>query len=266
MLNTITIPSNKSNAESITLIHGWASESTVWQDWANQYFQTDYHITLIDLPGFGDSPQIESSESILQDWLEAIAEVLPAKTHLLGWSLGGLLAQQITLQYPEKVISLVCLASTPRFTQNDGWTRSVSPEIIADFIKAFGIEINSVLKRFWRLQLQGTENSRALMKELLTQMTKRKIPKLTPLNQGLILLMEIDNRQQLQQIKQPTLWLLGERDPLIPQTIKDDLRKLQPNSRTCVIEGASHMPFFSHPEQTATELLEFWTKNTDATL
>lgn len=266
MLNTITIPSKKPNAESITLIHGWASESTVWQDWATQYFQAEYHITLIDLPGFGDSPQIETSESILQDWIEAIAEVLPAKTHLLGWSLGGLLAQQISLQFPEKVISLVCLASTPRFTQNDGWKHSVSPEIIADFIKAIGIEINSVLKRFWRLQLQGTDGSRVLMKELLTQMTKRKVPKLTPLNQGLTLLKDIDNRQQLQQIKQATLWLFGEKDPLIPQQIKNNLTKLQPEAKTCVIKGASHMPFFSHPEQTATELLDFWNKNADATL
>ena len=261
ILNTITIPSTKSNAPNITLIHGWGAESTVWQDWATKNFADQYNITLIDLPGSGDSPQIKTSDNLEQDWIEALAEALPKKTHLLGWSLGGLLAQQITIQFPEKILSLVCLASTPRFTQNDGWTRSVSPQIISDFIKSVAIEINGVLKKFWRLQLQGSDNARVLMKELVEHMSKRKPPKLIPLNQGLILLKDMDNRQQLKNIKQPTLWLLGEKDPLIPQDIRLNLVDLQPQATIEILDGGSHVPFFSHPQQTAEALLRFWKKH-----
>ena len=260
-LNTIYIPSSDPSAENICLIHGWGAESTVWQDWATQYFSNDFHITLIDLPGSGDSPQIDTSDNLEQDWIDALANALPEKTHLLGWSLGGLLAQQLALQYPQKITSLVCLASTPRFTQNDGWTRSVSPQIIGDFIKSISIEINSVLKKFWRLQLQGSENSRVLMKELVKHMTSRKVPKLSSLNQGLILLKDMDNRDKLPQINTPTLWLLGERDPLIPQEISLNLSELQPKSHVEIIAGGSHVPFFSHPQQTAESLLTFWKSN-----
>jgi len=261
ILNTITIPSAKSNAPNITLIHGWGAESTVWQDWATENFADQYNITLIDLPGSGDSPQIKTSDKLEQDWIEALAKALPEKTHLLGWSLGGLLAQQITIQFPEKVLSLVCLASTPRFTQNDGWTRSVSPQIISDFIKSVAIEINGVLKKFWRLQLQGSDNARVLMKELVEHMSKRNPPKLIPLNQGLILLKDMDNRQQLKNIKQPTLWLLGEKDPLIPQDIRLNLADLQPQATIEILAGGSHVPFFSHPQQTTEALLRFWKKH-----
>jgi pimeloyl-[acyl-carrier protein] methyl ester esterase len=262
-LNTIYIPCTKNtNAKHITLIHGWGAESTVWQSWATKYFAEFYNITLIDLPGFGDSPKITKSKDLEADWLQALARVLPNKTHLLGWSLGGLLAQQLSLVYPTKITSLVCLASTPRFTQNDGWSRSVSPQIIGDFIKAIRIEINSVLKKFWRLQLQGADNSRTLMKELINHMSKRKTPKLIPLNQGLILLKDMDNREQIAQISQPTLWLLGEKDPLIPQDIRLNLAKLQPQAEIAIIEGSGHIPFFSHPEKTAKILLDFWNKQT----
>ncbi len=260
-LNTIVIPCLQDvNAPNLTFIHGWAAESTVWQEWVTDSFSNNYNITLIDLPGSGNSPTIKKSKNIEDEWLELLAEALPEKTHLLGWSLGGLLAQKLAFQYPNKITSLVCLASTPRFTQNDGWKRSVSPKIIADFIKSVGIEVNGLLKRFWQLQLQGSDNSRQLMKELVKHMSKRKIPKIIPLNQGLILLKDMDNRDILKQITQPTLWLLGEKDPLIPQAIRLNLTSLQPFAQVEIIEGCSHIPFFSHPKQTADILLKFWSK------
>lgn len=259
-LNTIVIPSFDENQQpnpNLTLIHGWAAESRVWEDWVTEKFSQDYTLTLIDLPGFGDSPALPNSDDIETSWIQAIVEVLPEKTHLLGWSLGGLIAQQVALQYPTKIQSLICLATTPRFTQNDGWHRSVSPQIIGDFMKAMGIEVGSVLKKFWRLQLQGSDNSRALMKALGEHMSNRKVPGLVALNQGLTLLKDMDNRTQLAQLSMPTLWLLGERDPLIPQEIRENLHDLQPNARIQVIPGGSHIPFFSQPDETAEPILQF---------
>ena len=263
-LNTITIPSfdDKQNPNpNLTLIHGWGAESRVWQQWATEKLAPHYTITLIDLPGFGDSPALASSPTLADDWINALTEVMPEKTHLLGWSLGGLLAQQIALRNPTRVQSLICVASTPRFTQNDGWQRSVSPKIISDFIQAISIEVSAVLKKFWRLQLQGADNSRTLMKELVQHMSKRKLPTIKPLNQGLILLKDLDNRAQLKMLNMPTLWLLGERDPLIPQDIRLNLAELQPNAQITVIPGGSHIPFFSQPDETANYILTFLSQN-----
>lgn len=263
-LNQIYIPSthpNPASVSTVTLIHGWGAESRIWQDWATQYLAPLHHVVLIDLPGFGDSPvalSTDNSTTLESLWLEALSAALPDKSHLLGWSLGGLLAQKLAVQCPEKVMSLVCLASTPRFTQNDGWTRSVSPQIIGDFIKSIGIEASAVLKKFWRLQLQGSDNSRVLMKDLVKHMSSRKLPKLSSLNQGLILLRDMDNRALLKQITQPTCWVLGEKDPLIPQDIRLNLQQLQPLASIEIIMGGSHIPFFSHPEETSQILLDFW--------
>ncbi len=265
ILNSIVIPSTNQQGEAnpnLTLIHGWGAESRVWEDWAKENFGDDFSLTLIDLPGFGDSPALENSDTIQEDWLLALGEALPEKTHLLGWSLGGLLSQQLALRHPDKVQSLICLATTPRFTQNDGWHRSISPKIINDFIKAMGIEVANTLKKFWRLQLQGVENSRSLMKDLVKHMSKRKLPKIKPLNQGLILLKDMDNREQIKALEIPTLWLLGEHDPLIPQDIRLNLGELQPNANIEIITDGSHIPFFSHPSETATHIRDFLKSNT----
>lgn len=259
-INTISIPSFNSDGlpnPNLTLIHGWAAESRVWESWAKEQFGPHYSLTLVDLPGFGESEALDNSDHLLEDWLQSIEAILPAKTHLLGWSLGGLIAQQIALRNPTQVSSLICLASTPRFTQNDGWNHSVSPKIINDFIKAISIEAGNTLKKFWRLQLQGVENSRSLMKALVNHMSQRSIPSLKTLNQGLILLKDMDNRDVIKNLTMPTLWLLGEHDPLIPQDIRDALPLLQPQANIQVLADGSHIPFFSKPEETAQAILNF---------
>lgn len=260
-INTLFIPCTQKNTDkvpSLTFIHGWGAESRVWEEWARLYFASHFNITLIDLPGFGESDVMENSDNLEEDWLQALESALPEKTHLIGWSLGGLLSQKIALRNPQKILSLVCLATTPRFTQNDGWRKSVSPTIINDFIKAIGIEASKTLKTFWRMQLQGVENSRNLMKELVKHMSGRSIPKLKPLNQGLILLKDMDNRAQLKNLAMPTLWLLGEHDPLIPQDIRDNLQDLQPNAEIIILKDGGHIPFFSKPEETANIINTFY--------
>ncbi len=251
-----------SSTETLTLIHGWGAESAVWSDWAEKLAE-HINVVMIDLPGFGKSPAFDNmpTEQINQAWQQAIVEQLPEKTHLLGWSLGGLLAQQLALNYPDRIQSLICMASTPRFIQNDGWQWAVNPPILADFIKMLGIEYGTVLKRFWKLQLQGSSNARELMKRLNHHMKNRSLPDYNGLLQGLYLLRDIDNRDQLENIQAPTLWLLGEHDPLIPQQLITDLSQLQQHSEVVILEDASHMPFFSHPDETAQAILDFIQKN-----
>ncbi|BBP42453.1 pimeloyl-ACP methyl ester esterase BioH [Thiosulfativibrio zosterae] len=254
------LPSTQPHAEHLTLVHGWAAESAGWADWAQEFLTPHFQVHLIDLPGFGQSPELSKTQ-IANDlngaWCDALAQALPPKSHLLGWSLGGLLCQQLAWQYPRQVQSLICLASTPRFTQQDGWPNAVSPELMANFMKALGVESLTLLKQFWNLQLQGSDNARPLMKQLSAQMRNRNLPSLAGLTQGLKLLRDLDNRPHLQDITQPTLWLFGEHDPLIPQALQTQLHDLQPSAQLHIIKGASHMPFFSHPQDTADALIHF---------
>lgn len=265
-LHIQTLPSSNPNAENLTLIHGWGADSAGWLEWAKTYLAPHFQVHLIDLPGFGQSAPLKKSADLNEAWLDSLAAVLPVKTHLLGWSLGGLLSQQLALAKPQHIQSLICMTSTPRFTQQDGWPNAVSPALMADFIKAIGVEYLAVLKQFWRLQLQGSDNARPLMKQLTAQISSRTLPSLAGLTQGLKLLRDMDNRPLLAQIKQPTLWLFGENDPLIPAALQTDLATLQPNAQTHIIEGASHMPFFSHPQITAQAILNFLQDTPNANL
>jgi pimeloyl-[acyl-carrier protein] methyl ester esterase len=244
---------------SLTLIHGWGAQNSVWRDWAFDCLAPHFKVTLLEMPGFGDSPKIEQqdSEDINQAWLDAMIKALPKDTYVLGWSLGGLMAQQLALQAEDKVKGLICVATTPKFVQTEGWKWAITPELMADFIKALGLDAWALLNRFWKLQLQGSDGARQLMRHVVSHMQARKIPSFTALLQGLQLLRDIDMRTQLAQIQVPTLWILGQNDPLIPENLADLLADLQPKAQVRVVEGAAHMPFTSHPEKTAELIKEF---------
>lgn len=245
------------HGDNLTFIHGWGAQNSVWKAWIEAHFASDYRVTLIELPGCGNSPELNPVDDPLQTWLDALDDVLPKPTHLVGWSLGGLLAQRLALRHPDKIFSLTCLASTPRFVQTDDWHWAVNPVLMNDFIQALGKDTLATLQHFWKLQIQGSDGGRKLIKHFLHQMKTRKIPKFSSLAQGLQLLKELDNRDVLRQLEVRTLWLLGEKDPLIPNSFISEFSTIHPLSEVSIIQGAAHMPFYSHPEETAQALLNF---------
>lgn len=245
---------------NLTFIHGWGAQNSVWREWIEQFFGNHFCITLIELPGCGESPVVEDkiqADQLEQQWIDAITNVMPESTHLVGWSLGGLLAQKIAIQNPNRIISLTNLASTPKFIQANDWHWAVQPSLLNDFILALGKDTATTLTHFWKLQIQGSDGARQLIKLFITKMKQRSLPKALSLAQGLQLLKQMDNRIPLQTLNLPTLWLLGENDPLIPQEFVKEFSTIQPQARVAIISGAAHMPFYSHPEQTANALLDF---------
>ena len=256
MLNRETL----GHGPHLTLIHGWAADNGVWKPWVETYLAPHFTCHLIELPGFGDSPPVEADtpEAIRTAWRQALIEALPDEpTALLGWSLGGLMAQDIALHASERVTHLVGLCTTPRFVQADGWRHAVPPRLVGEFIETLALDVALLLKRFWMLQWQGDPNARALMKQFVQEMTSRRLPSLTGLRQGLELLRTLDFRADLPRLAQPTLWLLGEKDPLIPADWVRQLAALQPHARVEIIPGAAHLPFRSHPDLTAAALRAF---------
>lgn len=246
---------------NLTLLHGWAAQNSDWKSWAETELAPYFTVTLIELPGFGNSDALPDSNQIEADWIAAITAELPAQTHLLGWSLGGLLAQKIAKQSPERIQSLICLASTPRFIQADDWQWAVSPSLIADFIQAIGTDTAATLKHFWKLQIQGSNGARKLIKEFMAKIKDGRLPTMKGLLQGLELLKSMDCRPCAQEIQCPVLWLLGENDPLIPVNFIEDFMTefstIQPTVKVEILSGAAHMPFLSHPSETAEHIIAF---------
>lgn len=231
---------------NLVLIHGWAMSSLVWKSWLVE-LEKDYRVLCVDLPGHGgcdyDKPWA------MADVLESLAKQLPSKSHVLGWSLGGMIALAYASRYPQRVERLIMLASSAKFVQCKQWLHAQTEDTLKLFFDGLIENSPLTIKRFLMLQTQGLSQPKkqnSLLKKILNE---AKPVKLSALVSGLALLKSTDLRESLQTIHCPLLMLMGANDQLIPLEVTNDSRGLNPDVELGVIADAAHAPFLSHQSE-----------------
>lgn len=104
------------NSEAILFIPGFVGSHEVWDE-KFQSLQSDYQLIFIDALGFGHSPK-PNIDYTVADHITAIRETLQSlkveRMHIVGHSMGTLLALAYCQQFPASVVSLA-LISLPFF-------------------------------------------------------------------------------------------------------------------------------------------------------
>ena len=239
----------------LVLLHGWGMNGAVWHGIAQQ-LADHYRVHLVDLPGFGNSPLNDGSDYSLPWLAEQVAGVLPERCHLLGWSLGGLVASQLALTHPERVQSLITVASSPCFMARDEWP-GIAPKVLAGFNQMLAGDFKQTIERFLAIQAMGSEHARDDIRQLRHWLAERPAPQLAALEAGLGLLADIDLRDELTTLSLPWLRIYGRLDSLVPKAAIPLLDERYPHSRSLVLDKASHAPFISHPAQFIAMVREF---------
>lgn len=101
--------------EPILFIHGLGGSHL---DWEHQlpYFKSNYTVITLDLRGHGDSDKPEDPYSVqlfAQDVAALIENIAPNGVHLVGHSLGGMVAFQLVVDFPNLVNTLTIVNSAP---------------------------------------------------------------------------------------------------------------------------------------------------------
>ncbi len=96
----------------LLLIHGWGVTYAIWQNLApllRPYFQ----LIMIELPGVGGSPQVDSNQPYYQACAEAIEEVRCAlgvkQWYVLAYSSGTRAAEAYVQRYPQSIMRVIFL-------------------------------------------------------------------------------------------------------------------------------------------------------------
>ena len=246
----------------LVLLHGWGMNLAVWSELARRLTQR-YRVTLIELPGHGDS-DYDPACATLDDWADACLAVAPPRAAWIGWSLGGQLALAAALRQPQRVTQLLLVCASPRFRQGPGWPNAMAEQTLRQFASALALNHQQTLARFLSLQVQGDEQARETLRLLRQEVAERPEPEPQALEDGLKLLLEVDLRERLGALAVPSLWLFGERDTLAPAAVIGELEQLAiPQARFAQLAGCAHAPFLSHPDSSL-RLLERFLENDDA--
>ncbi len=127
------------------------------------------------MPGHGASPA-QTGISIEQA-AAAVAEPFPLPVHLVGWSLGGLLAQYWAAQWPDTVRSLTLISTTPRFVIDAGWPHGMGRDRLAATAYRLDVDFDQTLRQFLALQTLGAPDARQTLQALSAMLFAHGRPK-----------------------------------------------------------------------------------------
>lgn len=229
----------------LVLLHGWGSTSKIWQTLIG-HLSKHYQVWCIDLPGHGDSHSFEWDEQIEQG-IEIFSRTLPRCCSIVGWSLGGLIAQLYTAHYPERVRKLKLISSTPRFINCEQWQNGMEEDVFLNFVNQFDKNPAKSLKRFTTLQVLNSEKSKVTKSVLIESLSGQQC--LDNIKWGLSWLQEVDLREN-EILKEFAIDLLyGENDQVVSFSSVHQTEKIWNKVRLFKFADSGHAPFISHQNE-----------------
>lgn len=239
---------------ALVLLHGWGLHGGIWDSVLpelEQYFT----VFNIDLPGFGYSP-VHNGEYSLDYLVDSVAEVLPEKCFMVGWSIGGMVATKLAIRFPEKIEKLVTVASNPCFVEQGDW-KGMKVDILESFISYLEEDYEGTLIRFLGIQTMGSATQKADIKLLKEKVFIHGQPSKKALRGGLQILRNESLLAELDQIQVPMLRLYGRLDALVPTKVNAAVSEILPQSISKVYRKSAHAPFLSHSAEFVNDLTEF---------
>ena len=243
---------------AVTLIHPGVCDSRVWDPQWDTFARV--HTTIrCDLRGFGRTPIPQGRYSHAQDLIALLDRLKVGPCALVGASLGGRVAMEVSLARPDLVERLVLIgASLPGHIWSQDVTRYGDEEDAA--LEAGDIE--AAVQANLRMWVDGRNRSqdevdptvRLLIANMQRHALELQLPGWGKADEELLV---PDIGRRYVEISVPTLVLIGSEDIADMHAIADRLSAGISGARKTEIRGAAHVPSLEKPEEFNSLALDF---------
>jgi pimeloyl-ACP methyl ester carboxylesterase len=185
------------------------------------------------------------------------------KVDLLGFSIGGMVAQQITLDRPELVRKLILVGTAPRNHDAGDGQGHITPETAATFGATYNPPENLWLKVFFTDSEKSQAAGRAFLKRYLSRTENRDSPindKVAPAQIAAVGEWGSQPGKRfayLKNIKQPTLVVSGNHDVIVYTVNSLYLVQNMPNAKLILYPDANHGSWYEYHEDFVFETNRF---------
>lgn len=213
----------------VALLHGVGLDAGMWEPVRDGLKRGS---VAIDLPGHGQQPALTAPTS-LAELAADVLDRLPERSHLVGFSLGALIAQYIARFHPDRVETLTCVSSVCRRTEDES---AAVLKRLAAAESDFQATVEASIDRWYT----GTS-----VPESVVEATRRTLAandvgsfvhayRVFALGDAVI-------GPELGAISVPTLAVTGELDPGSTPDMTRRLAEAIPGAKSLVVPGARHM-------------------------
>lgn len=222
--------------ESIVFIHGFTLDHRMWKPQVDE-FRKKFKVITYDLRGFGKSSTPEDKYSHHEDLKALLDHLGVPNAHIVGLSLGGEIALDFAVSYPDMVKTLTLADSSL-----GGYKSTVDWNVHSEF------GLDKAKENWLNHQVfdKTRENKGALekLKQIVSDYSgwhwfnNDPREKVSP-----------STIEQIQNIKVPTIIMIGEYDLSYFKDIAEILNNKIPNSKKIIIKNSGHMSNLENIEQ-----------------
>jgi pimeloyl-ACP methyl ester carboxylesterase len=243
----------------LILIMGYSATMDVWDPVVLKDLSRRYRVIIFDNRGMGKTTASDKEftiELFADDTAHFMQKIGVERSHVLGYSMGTSIAQELTLKYPEKVNKLILYAA------DSGGSEAIPPSPAA-------------MRQLTDTSDAPKERQERLIRLMLPEKWLKANPdyhKRLPRIRETSLAMNIDRQTaamerwkgcygRLPMIVQDTLLITGTDDVLTPPGNSLILVQRIPRAWFVQLEGGGHGVMYQRPKEFARILLRFWRRN-----
>ena len=229
----------------VLFLHGIRGNRRNWRGQL-EFFSGRFRAAAWDARGYGDSDDYEGALQFDQHFsgdVLRVAEYLKTpKIHLVGLSMGGRIARNFALRYPERLKSLTLVSTNPGFD-------AMSTKDVQRFVTERRSRTAQNLQK-----LLGSRASRAAYEELLDSIERIHDASYQKTLEASV---AQDRAAPIEKISVPTLVMAGEEDTVYPPELAREMARRIPGAQLLMFEGTGHLANLEQPERFNRALLDF---------
>ena len=242
----------------IVMIHGFSANLDWWPQSVINELSKTFKVIIFDNRGAGrtDKPDMVYSIRLFAEDTAGLMDALKIKkAFIIGLSMGGYIAQELTLNYPEKVEKLILCGTSC------GGSKSTlpSPETMKIIMRDRDVITQEEAIREWIPILLSNDfitNNQEDIEDIVQRVLIAPIP---PYNYRLQrhAVFQFNAGRKLKEIKTSTLVLHGKKDMMLPPENAETISKLIPDTKLHIFDEIGHLIFTEKPKEVLRIVMDF---------
>ena len=241
----------RGSGEPLLLIQGMSGTHMSWGDPFLEALEGSFDVVAYDHRGIGFSPPASTPFTIaeLADDAAALMDRLGwDSAHVMGISMGGMVAQELALRHPQRIRTL-----TLGCTYCGGPGSSLAgPDVVQELGAAqMSGDRESAIQAGYRLNTSEAFRADPANYDAFRDMALAAPAKIATIMLQMQAIAGHDTQSRLGQIELPTLVIHGTEDRMIPSANGELIASLIPGARLELLDGVGHVFWWEQPERSA---------------
>jgi pimeloyl-ACP methyl ester carboxylesterase len=229
---------------TVVLIHGAGFDRSAWALHSRWFAHHGFSVLAPDLPGHGRSsgPALKSIAE-MADWTAALLSTAGAsKAHLIGHSMGSLIALETVARYPDKASALTLIGTAAAMTVGPDLLKAAeaNDQAAVDMVSIWGLGFSAELGGSLAPGLWMHGGAQRVLQHCAPGVLYSDLNACNTYADALT---------SAAKVKIPTTIILGERDMMTPAKAGATLAAAIADARTVILPGAGHMLMAERPDQ-----------------